>query len=155
MHFDLNVYRGRWPFRRPTVSESRPEPALPGTVGAIRDAVADGDAEAAFGHLANLDSHDLEQLDPDTCVRLAGWLDEAGYPGAAYDVLRACVAQDAPPEAQARVHLALGEQALEHGQTTVAYQHLRHAIELDPSSTVRTRAEVLMRRIESDGPWMH
>jgi membrane associated rhomboid family serine protease len=118
----------------PTASPPDPLPLL------LRRAIRDNDAERALPLAARCESPALAGLEPAECIRLAGWMEEAGYAVAAGRLLRGCIARH-HGDHLAEVYLQLGLLRLRQDQHATAYQHLLDALDqsTDPTTTMRAR----------------
>jgi len=140
----------QWPWsgrvaRRPATEQAPPDPPDMGPAR-LRQALREGDAAAALRTAAELDLPQLAALPPAECVRLAGWLEEAGYAPASGRLLRACLGRR--PEQAADLYLQLGLLRLRQGQASAAYQHLLDALDHDPSEPSAARARAALAQID-------
>lgn len=113
----------------------------------LRRALAEGRQEVALESLFRLERRQLDELSPDECVTLSGWLEQAGHPIAASTLLRRCLAHHVRSEDQARIYLALGLMRLAQGQSTAAFQHLLSVFDHDPDPETAARAREALSRI--------
>ena len=134
---------GRAAGKRPTATATSSAP-----LAQVRLAVANGALEGAVSALAQLDRADVAQLRPEECVTLAAWLDDAGHPIAATNLLRSCLAQHPDALNLADVYLALGLMRLKAGQPTAAYQYLLSVFDAQPQAATAERARQALAQID-------
>ena len=112
----------------------------------LRRAVRDGDPRSELALAGRADARHLADLDPLDCVRLSGWMEEAGYTAAAGRLLRGCIARHRGARL-AEVYLQLGLLRLHQGQETAAYQHLLDALDHDPAPPTALRVRQALEQI--------
>lgn len=145
-----------WPWRDPLwrMGSSRSgsgavEPGGPGgNLAGVREAMAGNAPDDAVSILARMDSSEIADLTPRECVMLSEWLDDAGHPIAASNLLRGCVVNHRGSEPLADVYLSLGLMRLKQGQPTAAYQYLLASLENGPSQATERRAREALGRID-------
>lgn len=138
-------WRAPWgdSFKRAAVSGrvAETEKVLHATpLDALRAALVRGDSSRALSALGDLDRAAFAKLEPEECLQLGVWLEDAGYPGAAVRILRGCVARHPTHPSLANVYLALGLMRLRQGQPTAAYQHLLSVFDHKPSPEAEQKA---------------
>ncbi len=113
----------------------------------LRRAIRGGDAGAALELAAEARAGDLATLSASDCVTLAGWLEQAGYSGAASRVLRGCIGRGRGGTDLAQAYLQLGLMRLRQGQEASAYHHLLEALEHDPDADTEAHARAALSQI--------
>ena len=119
-----------------------------GPLEALRAHLVRGNADGAVAALGRMDARDLAQLQPRECVRLAGWLEDGGFPASAGRLLKMCLVRHPTHGALAEVYLQLGLMRLRQGQQAAAYQHLLSVFDHDPLPEVAARAHEALSRID-------
>lgn len=113
----------------------------------LRRAVRDGDADGALSMASTLDPRTLSLLTPRECVKLAGWMEHAGFVTAAARLLRNCLAHHRRSSDLAEVYLELGLLRLRQGQEAAAYQYLLDVLDQAPDPETEARAREALSRI--------
>jgi membrane associated rhomboid family serine protease len=131
----------------PGASSSSPE-VQTSNLSRVRSAMAGNLPDEAVDSLSRMHSSEIADLTPHECVMLSEWLDDAGHPIAASNLLRRCVAHHKGSESLAEVYLSLGLMRLKQGQPTAAYQYLLASLENNPSRETENRAREALSRID-------
>jgi len=145
----------RWPWsdnlwRKSAIPQRKKPPAgKPGesNVSEIRNALRSNSPEKAMKAFAAISREDMAELTSRECVILADWLDDAGHPIAASNILKRCIAGHPNSEKLAEVYLMLGLMRLKQGQPTAAYQHLLSVFDYDPDPQTAERAREALSKI--------
>ena len=119
-----------------------------GNLAGVREAMAGNAPDDAVNILARMDSSEIADLTPRECVRLSEWLDDAGHPIAASNLLRRCAVNHKGSESLADVYLRLGLMRLKQGQPTAAYQYLLASLENRPSQATERQAREALQKID-------
>jgi membrane associated rhomboid family serine protease len=114
----------------------------------VRAAMTGNSPDKAVDILTRMHSSEIADLTPHECVLLSEWLDDAGHPIAASNLLRRCVVHHKGSESLADVYLTLGLMRLKQEQPTAAYQYLLASLENRPSPETEKRARDALGRID-------
>jgi membrane associated rhomboid family serine protease len=117
-------------------------------LSSVRAALEGNLPDHAVDALTRMNSSEISELTPNECAMLSEWLDDAGHPIAASNLLRRCVVHHKGSESLADVYLSLGLMRLKQGQPTAAYQYLLAALENNPSPRTESSAREALSRID-------
>lgn len=135
---------GRTNGKRAATEESEARTALTD----VRQALSHKAPDEAIDALTRIDRNEVAQLEPNECVVLANWLEDAGHSIAATRLLRRCLANHQRAENLADVYLMLGVMRLRQGQPTAAYQYLQNVFDYDPGPETAARARQALNQID-------
>ena len=111
-------------------------------------AIDQGERQLALNLQSRMPRSEVESMSIRQIVRLADWLEEAGYDSSAEALLRRGLSRRVPKAERARVHLALGQARLRSGQGPLAWQHFRRVERLDPDPHTLQAARKAMVQID-------
>ena len=107
------------------------------------------DPDRVIWALARIGRHEMNELLPAECVRLAGWLNETGHSVAAVRLLRKCLSHHPTADGLAEVYLMLGLIRLDQDQATSAYQFLLSVFDHDPDPETAIQARQALAQIDA------
>lgn len=144
-----------WPWRQKAHATPGAEPSGEAgpqypdisNVSAVRSALSGNHPEVAIDILSRMDRSEVGDLSPQECVTLSRLLDDTGHSAAASRILKQCISTHRGSQSLADAYLSLGLMRLREGQPTAAYQYLLAALDLNPSSETRQRAQDALSRI--------
>ena len=145
--------RRRW--RWPWTGEAPRARVADGPVPCAEDlarAIEARDRSRAISLYGRLPRRECATLAVEHIVRLADWLEAAGYDASAEQLLRRGLAARVEGPARARIHLALGQARLRSGQGPLAWQHLRRVLLLQPDPETAQAARHALHRIQAAHP---
>ncbi len=141
---------GAWVLDRTATSSTPREYASPSAAetgtSTVASAIARDDMNAAAWSYFNTPGADAG-LAPEHAIALGGWLAEQRHPDAALAVYRRLLRDHPRDPSAAEAHLGIGLTEFDRGQLAPAYQHLRSALDRNPSGRTRARAEEALQAI--------